>query len=382
MMKLLLPIGILLVAFVATLFVARTEPNEVEEDVEQPRRVEVMRAELVEVRARVASQGFLEARTISRLSSEVSGKVIVTSEDFYPGNLVREGDLLVEIDPSNYETVLKRAAAQLARNEVVLAEERARVEQARIDWERSGNTEASALTLRQPQLFEAEANVAAARAELAEAERNVERTRIYAPFDALVRTRQVAKGQFLPVGGLVGELLAIDFAEVRLPIVSKDLPFVSLPSPMPGIGDYPKVWITAQDGGDPVKRQAEVIRTENVIDRDSRVLFAVARLKDPYAWLYGGGHEPIRIGSFVTAELESVPIEAVFKVPTSAIRGVDEVAVINEENRISFSKLQVLLADGDFVYARDGLEEGDLICLTSPQSLYSGTLVSWEADTE
>ncbi|NRA26758.1 MAG: hypothetical protein HRU10_05850, partial [Opitutales bacterium] len=53
-----------------------------------------------------------------------------------------------------------------------------------------------------------------------------------------------------------------------------------------------------------------------------------------------------------------------------------------EENRISFSKLQVLLADGDFVYARDGLEEGDLICLTSPQSLYSGTLVSWEADTE
>ena len=332
MMKLLLPIGILLVAFVATLFVARTEPNEVEEDVEQPRRVEVMRAELVEVRARVASQGFLEARTISRLSSEVSGKVIVTSEDFYPGNLVREGDLLVEIDPSNYETVLKRAAAQLARNEVVLAEERARVEQARIDWERSGNTEASALTLRQPQLFEAEANVAAARAELAEAERNVERTRIYAPFDALVRTRQVAKGQFLPVGGLVGELLAIDFAEVRLPIVSKDLPFVSLPSPMPGIGDYPKVWITAQDGGDPVKRQAEVIRTENVIDRDSRVLFAVARLKDPYAWLYGGGHEPIRIGSFVTAELESVPIEAVFKVPTSAIRGVDEGAVINEEN--------------------------------------------------
>ncbi|MEM7673292.1 MAG: efflux RND transporter periplasmic adaptor subunit [Verrucomicrobiota bacterium] len=382
-MKILLPIVIILVSVLAAGIIARPRDKADEgPEVIAPRNIEVLRAELTEAIVHVESRGFLEARTMARISAEVSGRVMETSDKLYPGEFVREGDLLIKIDSSNYEAALKLAEAQLARAEVSLAEEVARSEQARVDWERVGESAPSPLTLREPQLAEARANILAAEADLEKAKRDVERTQIFAPFDALIETREVAEGQFLGAGGTVAQILAIDFAEVRLPITSKEIPFVSLPSTKGNQTELPTVKLIAQDGGLPVERIARVVRTENVIDRESRVLFAIARLDDPYARLSKSDKETIRIGSFVTAELESSKLKNVFKIPSSAVKGVDKIAIVDDENKITFRETEVVLADGAYVYVRRGIEEGDLICLTSPQSLYTGTLVTWSQDQE
>ncbi|MEM9026329.1 MAG: efflux RND transporter periplasmic adaptor subunit [Verrucomicrobiota bacterium] len=377
-MKIILPILILFAGIVVTMVIGR--PKALPEAEPEPipvRLVETLVLQPTRVQVRVESQGFVKARTTTRLSSEVSGKVLGTSKKFFAGELVRKGDVLARVDPSDYEAAVSSAEARLASQQVALVEEEARVEQARVNWERVGKAEASKLTLREPQLIQAKANVKAAQSELSRALRDLERTQITAPFDALVKSRDISEGQFLGVGGAVGELLAIDYAEVRLPILMDDIPFLRLPSPLDDSKAKPTAVLTSIDGESPFSIEGQLIRTENRIDEDDRVLYAIARIPDPYGWGVRRDQPPLIIGKFVTVELETIALENVFRIPKSAIKGTNSVAIIESDDTISFRDIGLLYIDRDYVYTQEGIESGMRLCLTSPQTLYEGTPVSW-----
>jgi multidrug efflux pump subunit AcrA (membrane-fusion protein) len=133
------------------------------------------------------SQGAVSARTESTLIPQVSGEVMRVADNFREGGFFDEGDILLEIDPSDYKTALTIAQANLAEAQVRLAEEEAQTSQAQRDWDRLGEGDIPTdLVLRVPQLALARASVAAAEARVEEARRNLERTRITAPYDGRV----------------------------------------------------------------------------------------------------------------------------------------------------------------------------------------------------
>lgn len=82
----------------------------------------------------VRSQGIVQPRTRSTLLPEVPGRIVEVNPSFRPGGFFDEGEILLKLDPVDYETALVVAKAELARAEVALAEELARAAQAKENW--------------------------------------------------------------------------------------------------------------------------------------------------------------------------------------------------------------------------------------------------------
>ena len=144
-------------------------------------RVEATALKKTSFPVKVRSQGTVQPRTQSSLLPEVSAKVIEVSPSFRPGGFFDTGEVLLRLDPVDYETAVVIAKATLAQAEVTLAEEKTKAEQARANWRTLGKSgEPSALALRLPQVAKAEADVASAAAQIAKAERDLERTIIRA----------------------------------------------------------------------------------------------------------------------------------------------------------------------------------------------------------
>ena len=256
----------------------------------------------------VVSQGPVAPRTQTTLVAEVSGQIVSVSSNFIAGGFFREGEVLLQIDPSDYETALMSAQAALAARKAQLADQKARSEQALKDWNNLGRQGTpSDLVLRKPQLAEAQAGVQAAEAELRRAERNLERTRIKVPYDGLVRSKQVDIGQFVSPGTPLGVTFAVDYAEIRLPLSSNDMAYLDLPSAarLDRAHRVP-VTLSANTQAGVQEWQAEIVRTEGVVDERSRVVYAVAEVIDPYGVLGKSSQAELKMGTFVRAEIRGL----------------------------------------------------------------------------
>ena len=332
-------------------------------------RVDGLRLQREDYQVVIRTQGTVRARTESTLIPEVSGRVIAVSPAFRDGGFFEEGETLLRIEKSDYWTVLTGTEAVLAQAQLRLAEEEARAEQARKDWEKLGDGEvAGSLVLRLPQMAEARAAVQSAKARVEEAKRDLERTRIQAPYAGRILDQRVDVGQYVTPGTVLARIYAVDYAEVRLPLTSRDVGFVDLPERYRGEGsaldvNTPPVNLVSQFGGVENHWRGHVIRTEGSIDVQSRQLFVVAQVDDPYG--RGTiGKPPLKVGIYVEAAIEGKLLEEVVVVPRSAVRNGNEVLLIDGENKLRHRTLSILWSDRNNVIVREDLEEGDLLCLT------------------
>lgn len=344
--------------------------------------VDAIPARVESLNLTITSQGAVRPRTETILVPEVSGKIVEVSPNFIAGGFFRAGEVLLQIDPSDYDAALQSAQAQLASRQAQLADQKARSEQALRDWRNLGREgEPSDLTLRKPQLAEAEAAVLAAEAALQKARRDLERTRIRLPYDGLVRSKQADVGQYVTPGNVLGITFAVDTAEVRLPLTSRDLAFLDLPATGgTGAENRLPVRLTAEGSGLTGEWEAEIIRTEGVIDESSRVIHAVAQVVDPYGLLGVSEHPPLRVGTFVRAGITGRAVENVVVLPRSVLRANDTVLIANAERQLEIRPVDVLRAEPDTVYLEDGVAAGELVISTALDAPIPGTRVAVSGD--
>ena len=243
------------------------------------------------------------------------------------------------------------------------------------DWINLGRKgEPSDLTLRKPQLAEALAAVQAAEAELQEAERDLQRTRIKLPYDGLVRSKGVDVGQFVSPGTPLGVTFAIDTAEIRLPLSSGDIAYLELPSATRLDRAYRvPVTLTAENGGFGDRWEAEIVRTEGVVDERSRVIYAVAEVADPYGVLGISRQPELKMGTFVRAEIQGLRADNVVVLPRSVLLPDNTIPVANEDRKLEIRPVTVARAEPRRVYISDGVEEGELVITTSLDAPIPGT---------
>jgi RND family efflux transporter MFP subunit len=360
----LIGISILLVVIMVT--VSKGKRPETRETANLAIRVDTIPAELASLNFSVYSQGTVRPRTETTLVAEVAGQIVSVSSNFIPGGFFRKGEVLLQIDPSDYETGLLRAQANLAARKAQLADQKARSEQARKDWTNLGRQgEPSDLTLRIPQLAEAQAAVQAGEAELQEAERELQRTRIKVPYDGLVRSKQVDVGQYVSAGTPLGVTFAIDTAEIRLPLSSNDLKFLDLPSAtrLDATQRVP-VTLSSQDMDSGPRWSAEIVRTEGVVDEGSRVIYAVAEVSDPYGVLGATSHPELKMGSFVRAEIQGRRVNNVVVLPRSVLRADNTVMIANEQRTLEIRPVTLIRTEPREVYISEGVEGGELVITT------------------
>lgn len=373
-----------LVLIVGSIFVViglvawqKSQTPERKTDAEKAVLVDTIEAEVVSLNFLINSQGTVRPRTETTLVSEVSGKIVSVAPDFVAGGFFQKGEVLLQIDPSDYEAGLKRAEAALASRKAKLADETARSEQALKDWVNMGKKgQPSDLGLRKPQLADAKANVSAAEADVQKARRDLERTRITVPYDGLVRQKAVDIGQYVTPGTRLGVTFAIDTAEVRLPLTNNDLHYLELPSETDVINknkSFPPVKLSAENGAGINEWQARIIRTEGVVDETSRVIYAVAQVVDPYGVLGKSHQRELKIGTFVNAEIEGLPAENVVVLPRYVLRADHTILAANDDNELEILPVTVLRAEPKKVYLSAGIEGGTQVVITTLDAPVPGT---------
>ena len=377
-LKFILPLALILLSIVVVVVmvaVAQGKRPDRKEDSEQAMLVEAIPATISSLNFSVRSQGAVKPRTETTVVAEVGGQIVSVSPNFVAGGFFRQGEVLLQIDPSDYETALLRAQANLASRRAQLADMTARSEQALKDWNNLGREgEPSELVLRKPQLAEAEAAVQAAQAELQQAERNLERTRIRLPYDGLVRSKLVDVGQYVGPGTPVGVTFAVDRAEIRLPLSGSDMDYLELPSAtrLERAQRIP-VKLSADSGGISGQWSGEIVRTEGVVDDASRVVYAVAEVVDPYGFLGQSTQAELKMGTFVRAEIQGRRVEDVVILPRAVLQPDNTVLVANGERELEIREVTVARAEPRFVYLADGIEDGELIVTTALDAPIPGT---------
>lgn len=357
--RILIPVLILAAGFGAWRWLGqKTEPPQPRMRPAQKLKAEVLELQRTSFPVVLRSQGTIRAPHLTTLTPLVAGRIVTVHPEFEDGAFFDIGDPLIELDSADYKAALAGARARLARSQAALAQEEARAKQAELNWEEIGYDEpASDLVLRIPQLNEARANVEAAEAELDQAARDLDRTVIRAPFAGRVQTRKTGLGQTVSQGTVLGEIFATDYAEVRLPLTPRQLAFITLPER----SDDPSVAVTLTDAlapGGEVKRQATISRTEGRLDENSRELFVIARIDDPFG--LKSELPPLRVGQPIRAAIEGIVLENVFVIPRHALRGVDTVHLVQDDTLQRY-EIDPWWSDDDVIVVRDGLEPGQLV---------------------
>ncbi len=357
--RLILPVIILGVGYLGYQKLAKKEEKSIPTRPPRPPiEAQVITLKRSDYQVTLESQGLVQPHNQTSLTPQVSGRIIHISPKFESGSFFEKNDILLEIDPSDFKAAHITAEARVARSEAALAQEEARSEQALLDWNDLGyTTPPTDLVLRKPQLKEAKANVKASQAELAEAARNLERTKILAPYAGRVSERLVGLGQSITPGTSLGSIFSTDFAEIRLSLSARELAHVKLPN-NPDDAPVPVTLHDALTENSPKSWQGAIVRTEGSLDEKSRKLFIIARVDDPFG-LKSKSQPPLRIGQPVRAILKGGLIPQVFILPRQALHRPEQILLINPaDSTLKRQDISPIWSDRENLIISDHLIEG------------------------
>ncbi|MCZ6792397.1 MAG: efflux RND transporter periplasmic adaptor subunit [Planctomycetota bacterium] len=296
-----------------------------------PPLVRVIEVQPRTLQVEIRSQGTVRPSTSSTLVPEVAGRIVEVSGAWADGAFFEEGDVLVKIDPTDYELAAIVARADVARAELRLVQEEQEAEVARREWEDVGTErgEPPPLVVREPQLKEARAVLEAARARSRQAKFDLERTEIRAPYAGRILEKTVDLGQYVSRGTPVARVYAVDYAEVRLPVPDEELAFLDLPLNYRGEADPEagsRVYLSATFAGRKHTWEGKIVRTEGEIDPRTRMVHVVARVDDPYA-RREDGRPPLAAGMFVEARILGRSLADIIELDRYMIRDTNRVLV-------------------------------------------------------
>lgn len=362
-----LPVVVLGVAVGGTVAMSALSPTPEETDTPikaQPVLTAFAKADSVMMT--IKAQGEVQPRTEINIVAQVGGRITYMSPNYIEGGRFDRGDLLVRIDPAEYKLRVTQARANVSQAQTVLARERSESDLARLDWDDlGGGGTPTPLTLREPQMAEAAAQLESARAQLAEAELQLSRTEIRAPFDGRVTERLVDAGEFVSTNSRLGRIYGTDVMDVRLPMTQTDLAQAGLFLGYEAGADAGvPVRLTLTSIGAQSEWTGHITRTDGRFDSQTRVLHVYAEVRNPFENI-SEDRPPLAPGLYVDAEINGPTIDNVITIPRAALRGDTDVYVANDDGTLSIRTVEVQSSDRTQAVLRSGLSAGDAV-ITSP----------------
>jgi len=382
-LKVILPFAILAIgALISVVMVKSRAPVPTRPTVEYAPLVRVVEAQPQDLRLKVHTQGTVRARTQTKLVAEVAGTIVRVSDSFASGGFFEKGDVLVEIDASDYRVAVATAEGTVAQAKVRLGTEEAQAEVARNEWAELGTGGDSPLATRELQLQEAQAALAAAEAVLEKARRDLARTKVRAPFAGRIRAKLADLGEYVAPGVPVADVYSVDVAEVRLPVPDADLAFLDLPVDYRGVAAQepgPEVVLFADFAGQRHEWHGRIVRVEGEIDPVSRMVHVVAQVVDPYGKHNENDPLPLAVGMFVQADIMGSMVKEAVVLPRTALRG-EQVLVVDEEQRLRFRDVAILRVEREKAVIIGGLQAGERICVSTLEAVSDGMKVRARGD--
>jgi len=378
---LLLSFVILLVGAVLTILIFNTEPTASQSgaSVETAMLVDVVEVERGNYTPIIRATGTVEPSQDIMLSPRVEGEIMELSENFTPGGYVEKGEVLLQIDPSDYRNALLQRRSELRSAEANLAIEMGQQNVAQQDYELlddSLSTESKALVLREPQLNTARAMVESAEAAVQQAELNLERTTIRAPFDAYILSRMANIGSQVSPGDQLGRLVGLDTYWVSAMVPLASLRWIDVPENGVTGSDVAIRNRTSWDPGE--QRTGRIFRLVGALEDQTRMASLLISVDDPLSYRSENSDQPrLMIGSFVESNIRANELEGVVRLSRDYVRQNDT-AWVMEESRLQIRDLEVLFRDADYAYVTSGLEDGDQVVTTTLSTVVEGSRLRTE----
>lgn len=345
----------------------------------KPLLVEVLPVLAQPFSIQIDSFGTVQAGIRSDVYPLVSGQIVKVSPQFKSGLAFKKGDILLEIDATDYQLALQQQRSELAQAEVALAEELARSDQARRDWEtqqrqaQKRSEPISDYALRKPQLILARTNLDTAIEMLAVAQLNLERTRVRAPYDGFVISTFVDVGEVASPSIRIAEIYDAHSLEVRLPVASKDLAFIELPQQASSKRLEQKgaeVELVSTLAGQTTLWQGRLVRSDVVIDSATQQVFMIAEVD-----AHSDAHFPLKLGQYLKAQIQGRTLEGALVVPNNAVYQGAHVYVVRND-RVYKEDIQIRWRNKQFSVIERGLQAGDQLVTTLLGQVTSGTAVA------
>lgn len=381
--------AILLVAAVALTFIFLTEPTATRGGAtkETAMLVEIVEVERGTYRPTIEAMGAVEPAREVVLSPRVSGEVIERAAAFTPGSTVRRGEVLLRIDPADYENTVAQRHTDVSQARADLQLEMGQQDIARQDYELIDDTlpegmvtaEKEALVLRQPQLETARARLAAAEAALEQAEIELARTTLVAPFDAHVLERQVDVGSQVAPGDQLGRLVGVDTYWVVAAVPLAKLRFLSIPTGTAGEPGSPVEIRHHQAWPEGTYRAGRVDSVIGELAEATRMARVVITVDDPLA--RRSDAPALMLDAFVEAHIEGEPIEDVVRLERDYLRQDDSVWVMAEDGTLDIRRTEVVFRNARWAYIAEGLADGERVVTSNLATVVDGARLRLEGES-
>lgn len=371
-------IGVLIVlaGLAALVVIFSTEPGAQREGAVRATAmlVDVTRPEAGDFRPVIEAMGAVRPARQITLRPRVAGQVTSIESAFTPGGRVDKGDVLLRIDEADYRNALEQRRSELAQAEAELAIERGEQVVAERDYRELGRDlppAKKALVQREPQLKRAKAQVRSARAAVAQAELELERTTVTAPFDAQVLTREANVGSQVSASEPLARLAGRQTYWVEAAVPMHKLQRLSFADGDARQGSLVRVRNrTAWPEG--VYREGYLYRLIGELEGETRLARVLVAVDDPLAIEAGSDDTPpLMLGAYVESRIRGRPIENTFKLSRDYIRKDDTVWLMRD-GRLVINEVDIVFRDAEHAYIRSGLSEGDRVVTTNLATVKEG----------
>ena len=376
MIKKLKPLFILLGAFALSYllwFLGQVQPDPVEELPPPDVIIEILTPKDFQVQ--ISSNGTTTPLTQTVLTAEVGGEVIYRSKKFAEGASVIEGEILAKIDDTDLQLQYKNALLQLANAEVQYSLQLAEAEVAKEAWDKIGDGVASDLTLKKPQLKQAEAFLEVAKAQVSSAAKKLNKTEIIAPYAGRIQNVNIDLGTTIIPGQPVGAMYTSSEIEITLAVKDNDLQFLSIPMDGRKLNpsEQASVVIESFYKGKTQSWEGKLERVDGVIDPITRMINLIAVFKNDFIET---DKPNLPIGLFVEAKIDGITLKNIFEIPINSISKDNEVYIVDKDNQLELRKLTVLKKYSEFVIIKDGLRAGERIVTSKLSTASNGIKVN------
>ena len=357
--KLLIPVAIIILTVLIIKTILDNPPKVDKKDEAKNSKIAVETMELKSqiFQPMIESYGLVEAYIRTDIISQVSGKVVHLNKNFQNGASFKKGELLVMIEDLDYKANVKIAQAKhiLAKQE--LLEEQALSNQAKEEWENLNTSlTVNNLVLRVPQLNFAKANLLASEAELEKAKLELQRTKIYAPYNGRIMKKNIEITEVISTNAVLASIYASKNIQIRLPIKNKDLNLLDLNAKS-------KVNFYSSLSSDVYK--GKILRSEGSIDLDSGQLYLIAKINS---------HKNIKIGEYLKAKIDGKSLKKSLVIPNRAIYQ-GSYLYIEKDGFITRRDIKLLYKGTHNSLISQGVQEKENIVLTNLGVINSGASV-------
>ena len=363
---------------------------------EVPRRAPLVATTPADVRSgflTVYGNGTVRPRSEIVLSPQVGGRVEWVSPDLVSGGRFRAGEPLFRIEVADYQNAVDRAVAEVAQRQVEVIQWEEERELALEEYERLQRREGidtavdsndlGSLIFREPQLAAARANLKRAEAGLRDAELSVQRTRVGVPFDGIVRSETVDRGQYVVPGQSVARVYATDEAEIVVPLTDREASLVA------GLWDTHReenakriaATVTGTFGGREYAWDGYLDRAEGALNEETRTIDVVVRVPNPFDTEPGSERPPLLLGTYVAVEIRGAELDHYVVVPRSAYRDGDVLWVVESDSVLRVTPASFIQEIGGSVFLDADIREGDHVIVSPIEVVTDGMIVRVAEDS-